>query len=203
MARKTERGSRPRESAKAQGNPTLFLDRDGTINIDMGPRYLSSPEGVKMIPGAGAAVLRARAAGFKISVITNQAGVAKGLTPAGSLPLIHSRIEELIDPAFRFDDIQICAHHPDEKCKCRKPEVGLLEASIKKLEADVSRSFFVGDKCSDLLCANRMGVPAILVLTGHGFEAQAELRDSPELPRPVGIVPSLAEAVELALRLRD
>lgn len=192
---------------KNKANPTLFLDRDGTINVDLGPEYLSDPNRAKLITGAGKAIAKAYKAGFKIVVITNQAGVAKGFTPKESLPIVHRRIEELIAAEaglekFKFDDIRVCMHHPNDKCKCRKPETGMLEESIPAVNADLSRSFFVGDKSSDLICGTQVGLRTILVLTGHGVETQAELQET-TAAKPVGIVPSLTEAVDLAIRLRD
>ena len=167
----------------SKNNPTLFLDRDGTINVDRG--YLRSPEDVILVSGAAEAIVAAKEAGFKIAIITNQAGVAKGVTPREALPLIHERIEKLIClegkvSEFSFDDIRICIHHPDDRCGCRKPEVENLEHSVKKLGSDISRSFFIGDKSSDLLCGKKMGLTPVLVLTGHGPETLAELKE-PEL----------------------
>jgi D-glycero-D-manno-heptose 1,7-bisphosphate phosphatase len=187
-----------------QNKFALFLDRDGTVNVDMGPGYLNDPTGTKLIGGAGRAIVRAKNAGFAIAIITNQAGVAKGITKEESLPLIHRRLEELIAaeagvPEFKFDDIRICMHHPDEKCGCRKPETEMLEASIKKLGVDPARSFFVGDKVSDIVCGQRLGMRTILVLTGHGMESQAELRE-PGLAQPTAVVASITEAVEHAIQ---
>ena len=96
---------------KENSSPVLFLDRDGTINVDMGSDYLNSPEKTKLIPGAGSGIIKAKKAGFKIAVITNQAGIAKGKTPKDALPLIHSRLEELIAQeaqveGYHFDDIR-------------------------------------------------------------------------------------------------
>ncbi|MEW6056196.1 MAG: HAD family hydrolase [Bdellovibrionota bacterium] len=191
----------------SKNHPTLFLDRDGTVNIDIGPRYINDPKDASLIPGAAQAIIRARDAGFKIALVTNQAGVAKGFTAKENLPIVHRRIEELIRQEsgvsrFAFDDIQVCVHHPDERCKCRKPETQMLEASIGKLGTEIERSFFVGDKSSDLICAHRMGMRSILVRTGHGNETAEELSSLPGI-EPVGIVPTLAEAVDLAIRLRD
>jgi histidinol-phosphate phosphatase family protein len=192
---------------KTAKNPVLFLDRDGTINIDLGPQYISDPLQARLIPGAGKAIVRAAGHGFKIAVITNQAGVAKGHTPKEALPGIHKRIEGLIAEEagvsqFQFDDVRVCTHHPDEKCACRKPGVQLLEESIKELNADPGRSFFVGDKMSDLVCASRGGVRPILVLTGHGFETEAELKMAGrDAVKTAGIVKTLTEAVDLAAKL--
>lgn len=188
-------------------NSVLFLDRDGTINIDMGPEYLSDPAKVQLIEGAGKAIIKAKKAGFKIAIITNQAGVAKGKTPKEALPLIHKRLEAMIAEEagvkdFAFDDIRICMHHPDDKCACRKPGVKMLEEAMEKLHADLGDSFFVGDKDTDILCANRMHIRSILVRTGHGTATEIELDGMP-LAGLVGAVDSLTDAVELAIRLRD
>lgn len=188
-------------------NSVLFLDRDGTINVDMGPEYLSDPTLAELIPGAGIAIVNAKKAGFKIAVITNQAGIAKGRTPAEALPLIHKRLEDLIAAEagienFQFDDIRFCPHHPDEKCRCRKPEIQMLEESIEKLNADIGESFFVGDKDSDIMCANRMKMRSILVRTGHGTQTEIDL-DGMTLAGMVGAVDTLTEAVELALKMRS
>lgn len=187
------------------GTPVLFLDRDGTVNVDMGKSYLNHPDKTLLIPGAGRAILKAKNAGFKIGIITNQAGVAKGFTPKENLPLIHQKLEGLIAREagvsdFRFDDIRMCMHHPDEKCRCRKPEVQMLEEAIAALNADVKRSFFIGDKETDLLCGDRLGVRSILVRTGNGAEAERLLPTLPKMNHFLGVADSLTEAVELALR---
>lgn len=186
-------------------SPVLFLDRDGTLNIDIGPKYVSEPHEMLLIPGAGKATVAARKAGFKIAMITNQAGVAKGLTRPDAFPAIHRRLEELIareagEKDFRFDDIRVCMHHPNDQCSCRKPGHTNLLDSMALLEADPERSFFVGDRETDLICAKRAGVRAILVRTGHGAKVEADLAKWPEAD-PVGVVDSLAQAVELAIRL--
>lgn len=187
--------------------PVLFLDRDGTVNVDLITEYLSTIEKAKLIPGSGRAIVRARDAGFKVSIITNQAGVAKGLTPKEALPVLHRYFEQLIaaeaglpEGKFRFDDIRVCMHHPDEKCKCRKPGIQMVEESAKRLNADLSRSFFIGDRETDLACAHAAGVRSILVRTGHGQRTEGLLADI-EPVRPLRVVPSLTEAVEFAIAL--
>ncbi len=179
-------------------NKVLFLDRDGTINVDLMGQYVSTVEEVKLIPNAAKAILKAKNAGFKISVITNQAGIAKGLILKEQISLIHRKIETLIATEcelqdFIFDDIQICPHHPDDQCKCRKPKTGLLEASIQKLSADIQNSFFIGDTLGDIQCAKRMGIKSILVLTGHGETTRNELL--PEHAQPEHLSKDLLEAI--------
>lgn len=191
---------------KSSKRPVLFLDRDGTINVDIGPEYISRPEQLKLIPGVAKAIVAAVKAGFGVAVLTNQAGVAKGKTPAEALPIVHRHLEKLVASEaglsdFRFDDLRVCMHHPNDRCQCRKPETHMLEESIMMLGADVARSFFVGDKMSDLQCATRVGMRSILVLTGHGRETEAECREPDAKAKPAGVVPTLTEAVSLATEL--
>lgn len=188
-------------------NAVLFLDRDGTINIDIGPKYVSDPSQILLIPGAGHAIVAAQKAGFKIGIITNQAGVAKGFTKPEAFARIHARLEQLIAQeaqvgSFKFDDIRICMHHPDEKCRCRKPQSQMLEEALSTLDADKERSFFIGDKETDLMCARRGGIRSILVRTGHGSKVEVALASFPDAD-PSGVVDALPQAVELAIRLRN
>ncbi|MGE4231699.1 MAG: D-glycero-alpha-D-manno-heptose-1,7-bisphosphate 7-phosphatase [Bacteriovoracia bacterium] len=180
----------------------VFLDRDGTINIDKG--YIKHPDEVELISGVSEALERAKKAGFLLSIITNQAGVAKGITPKEQLPKIHNKIETLISRAqkeipFAFDDIQICTHHPDDKCQCRKPNTKLVEQSIEKLQVDPERSYFIGDKYSDLLCATRLNIKPILVSTGHGRISEPEVKHS-EIAKKVVFVKDLSSAIDWILK---
>ena len=182
--------------------PTLFLDRDGTINVDLMHEYLSHPDQMQLIPKSGQAICRAQNNGFKIAIVTNQAGVAKGLTDAKNFPAIHDRLADLIaaegkQKKFTFDDIQICPHHPQENCTCRKPQIGMLEKAAKNLNSDLKYSFFIGDRETDLLCAQKFNLSSILVLTGHGVKTKQQL-ESLNL-QPSFIANDLDSAVEYCL----
>jgi len=189
--------------------PVLFLDRDGTINVDMGSGYLNTVEDTKLIPGVGRAIVRGQSAGFKIAIVTNQAGVAKGITPRENLPKIHQHLEQLIAveaqvQSFSFDHVQICMHKPDDLCKCRKPETDMVRWGIEALSADVSCSFFIGDKLTDIICGNRMGLRTILVMTGHGSAEVSQVGKTSvyaEFATPTHSVTSLSEAIDIAIGL--
>lgn len=184
-------------------NPVLFLDRDGTINVDLGggDRYVSKPEMIEMIPNAAQAILLAKEAGFKIALITNQAGIAKGITQASAMPLIHSHMEQLIHPDFQFDDIQVCPHKPENHCLCRKPRTKLLEDSVKQLNADISKSWFIGDHIRDLQTAAGLKIKSILVRTGNGSKYEQEALNAEASIRPKFIANDLHEAVRWILAL--
>lgn len=170
----------------------VFLDRDGTLIEEV--NYLSSPEQVRLIPGADAAVRRLNAAGALVVVVTNQAGVARGFFPESRVGEVHAHLSALLaERGARVDAYFYCPHHPTEglgayrvACGCRKPEPGLLLAAARALDIDLARSWMIGDKLCDAEAGAAAGCRAILVRTGHGSE----------LPSDVG-VPDLAAAVDV------
>ena len=152
----------------------VFLDRDGTLNED--PGYLSHPEGLVLFPGARDGLVRLKRAGFVLIIISNQSGVARGLIPLGSLPRIHQRLNEMLGPDAAVDDFELCTHHPDEDCACRKPKPKLLLDAALRLDLDLARSWIVGDRRSDLDSGRNAGLRGtVLVRTGHGADEEKEL----------------------------
>jgi UDP-glucose 4-epimerase len=152
----------------------VFLDRDGTINED--PGYLSDPAKLKLLPGVDRALARLRQAGFKLVVISNQSGVNRGIIPAGMLEQVHARLSELLAPAGGgIDRFELCVHRPDENCECRKPKPRLILDATQALGLDLSRSYMVGDKLSDLQAGRAAGCSAsALVRTGDGARTERE-----------------------------
>src|SRR5690349_3928969 len=152
----------------------IFIDRDGTLNEDIG--YISSPDELILYPWAGEAVRLINRSRFKAILITNQSGVARGLYTEQILGEIHSRmLDQLAKESARIDAIYYCPHHPrigDEhyrvSCDCRKPNIGMLAAASREHDIDLSRSFVIGDKSSDMRLAEKAGARAALVLTGYG-----------------------------------
>ena len=181
--------------------PAVFLDRDGTLIRE--EHYLSRPEQVSLLPGAAAAVRTLNEAGMPVVVVTNQAGVARGIFPESRIAEVHARLADLLAvEGARVDAFYHCPHHPSANidayrcdCECRKPRPGLLRTAARELGLDLSRSWMVGDKRSDLEAGAAAGCRTVLVRTGYG----AEVGDG--LPaaalRLVGVVDDLAAAVEL------
>ena len=183
--------------------PTVFLDRDGTINEDVG--YLNAVDRLVFIPGALDAIRLLSRAGYQIAIVTNQAGVALGLIDEQVLDALHARIDERIRLAGgRVDGWFVCPHHttgPVEKfridCDCRKPKAGLFEQAFKALPVDKSRSVYIGDKASDMDAARAAGLPGILVRTGYG-EGEL-LRLNGRVPGAAIVAANLAEAASRIL----
>lgn len=153
---------------------TVFLDRDGTLNPD--PGYISSPEQFELFPGVAAALARLTRAGARLVVVTNQSGIGRGLLAPADLEAIHAKLRRLLlEAGASLDAIYVCPHHPDERCRCRKPETGMVDQAVGELGIDLSRSYLIGDHAKDMELAKRVGVKRVWVTTSdHGVGAQTE-----------------------------
>ena len=152
----------------------VFLDRDGTVNEEVG--YVNHLERFTLLPRVGEAIRLLNQNGLKAVVITNQSGVARGYFPESLVHLVHQKMQDLLKKdGAHLDGIYYCPHHPDvgappyrQKCRCRKPEPGLIEEAVKELNLDLRSSYMIGDRGVDIEFAHRVGAKGILVLTGYG-----------------------------------
>ncbi len=154
----------------------VFLDRDGVINRDS-PAYIKSWREFEFLPGSLDALRLLHASGWRVIVVTNQSALARRLISQGALETIHRRMQRAVaGHGGRIADIFFCPHLPGEGCACRKPKTGMLEAAARKHDVDLGAAAMVGDSAKDILCARRAGVArAVLVRTGNGIQAEAEL----------------------------
>lgn len=135
--------------------PALFLDRDGTLIVDTG--YPRDPDAVVLLDGAAAA-LRALPAEVALVIVSNQSGLARGLITPAEAAAVAARVEErFAAEGVRFAGVYTCPHGPDDSCRCRKPEPGMLLDAAAELGLDLARSIIVGDKPSDLEAGARAG----------------------------------------------
>ncbi len=158
-----------KNSAPSKNNliPAVFLDRDGVINVDSG--YVYKREDLKLLPGVAKGIRRLKELGYQIFVITNQSGVARGMFTMADVDAFHEALKkELGKEGASVDDVFICPHHPEGKvaayaiaCSCRKPGTGLIEQACEKYPIDRSKSFLVGDKDSDIACAEKAHIHGI------------------------------------------
>lgn len=154
--------------------PAVFLDRDGTVNEQMG--YINHISRFHLLPGAAAAIRMLNRQGIPVVVVSNQSGLARGYFPEELLEEVHRKMNLLLAEQGAFlDGIYICPHHPQasvaryrQACSCRKPGTGLLVRAAEELGLDLAASFLVGDRWSDIECAVRAGCTPVLVLTGYG-----------------------------------
>lgn len=161
------------------GRPAIFVDRDGTLIEER--EYLSRPEDVRLLPGAATAIDDLRLAGFACVMITNQSGLGRGWFTEGNLDQVHQElIRQLALAGSHLDGIYVCPHaptsadtgiieHPD-----RKPGPGLLFKAARELSLDLSASWMIGDKLSDVLAGRNAGCRGnLLVRSGHPLPAEA------------------------------
>jgi len=161
-------------SANRPLRPAVFLDRDGTINEQMG--YINHITRFQLLPGVEEAIRILNEHYLPVVVVTNQSGLARGYFPETLLDEVHQEMCHLLAlEGAHIDGLYVCPHHPEAKekrfrvdCTCRKPKTGLLEQAAADLRLDLRRSFVVGDRWSDLRCGAAVGATTILVLTGYG-----------------------------------
>ncbi|KON64240.1 D-glycero-alpha-D-manno-heptose-1,7-bisphosphate 7-phosphatase [Komagataeibacter europaeus] len=158
---------------RSEHDPGAFLDRDGVINVDIG--YPHRPEDFRFIEGAPEAIRQLNRHGYKVIVVTNQSGVARGLFDEAAVEHFHNHMcAELARHDAFIDAIYMCPYHPDgqvERYRAdhpdRKPGPGMILRAQKDYHIDLSRSFMIGDKESDMKAAQAAGVPGYLFKGGN------------------------------------
>jgi D-glycero-D-manno-heptose 1,7-bisphosphate phosphatase len=144
--------------------PALFLDRDGTINVDT--VHVSHPDTVRLIPGAAAAIARVNAAGVPVIVISNQSGIGRGLFTVEEYERVRARIDELLAAeGAHVLATYYCPHSPGtgQECECRKPRPALYRQAAAEHGLDLARSWYVGDRLRDIEPARTFGGRGVLV----------------------------------------
>ncbi len=176
-----------------------FLDRDGTINEDVG--HITDPGRFELIPGSVDAMNRLRDAGFLLPLITNQAGVGRGLMTEQQLNRVLDAFQDLLKTeGTHLDGVYYCPHHPEEAkgayrkvCDCRKPGPELLLRAARDLDVDLEQSYMIGDHWSDVEAGLAAGCEAILLRTGHGRQ-EIEKQTKDQLGRTAYVAENLADA---------
>ncbi|GAB4299675.1 MAG: D-glycero-beta-D-manno-heptose 1,7-bisphosphate 7-phosphatase [Desulfuromonadia bacterium] len=158
----------------AGGRPGVFLDRDGTINEDLG--YVHTVDRFILLPGVREAIRRLNLVGIPVVVVTNQSGIGRGMYSEEEMHTLHRHLDLLLQEKGAWvDGYLFCPHHPTDahppyrrECDCRKPAPGLLREGAERFGLDLGRSFMVGDKVADMNAARAAGCHPVLVRTGHG-----------------------------------
>ena len=186
-------------------NRAVFIDRDGTISEEVG--YINHVSRFRIFQYSVEAVKMLNQAGWLAIVITNQAGVARGYFTEDMIKAVHKQLKaDLERGGARLDAIYYCAHHPSVgeppyrfDCNCRKPKPGLIQRAAADLDIDLSQSWMIGDRYSDIELAHNAGIHSALVLSGYGrgeWEHQrSEWNYEPEL-----VSEDLREAVQQIVR---
>ncbi len=181
--------------------PAVFLDRDGTIIKQV--ELLHRATDVKLLPGAAKAVKAMNKLGYLTVIVTNQPVVARGISTPKEVDQIHALlIGRLGKSGAKIDAVYYCPHHSEAtlkkyrlRCKCRKPEIGMILDAAKKYGIDLKKSFMVGDSTRDTQAGNRAKLRTILVKTGHGGKDVWQFKSKPDF-----VVKNLSEAIRIIKR---
>jgi len=146
-------------------NRAVFLDRDGTMAVDVS--YCCRPEDFELFPATARAIKLLNEHGYKVIVITNQSGVARGYFTEDMLSLIHRKmLKQLGEEDAHIDGIYYCPHHPDDNCECRKPKPKMVLQAVDEHDIDPEQSFVVGDKPQDIQLGQNVGCRTVLIPSG-------------------------------------
>ena len=154
-----------------------FLDRDGTIIEDK--NFLKIPEEIEFFPGSFEAIKILRKLRYKIVVISNQSGIGRGILTEEMVKKVNDRfMQRLKENDASVDALYFCPHHPEDHCRCRKPETGMIEKAVIELSLDLKDAVVIGDHWVDIKLGKNIGAKTVLVLTGRGKNELEELKDT-------------------------
>ena len=152
-------------------NKVLFIDRDGTLNVEPDDHQVDDLGKVQLVSGVMPALLALKDAGFRFVMVSNQDGLGTASFPTEDFELPHGHILGLFESqGIRFDDVFICPHFAEDECGCRKPRTGLVSRYLAATDIDLSSSAVIGDRDTDLALAENIGVRGFLVDPGRGYE---------------------------------
>ena len=187
------------ESHQNKKNKCIFLDRDGVLNKDIG--YLKSPDQLIILQGVIKALKKLKEAGFLLIIVTNQSGIAKGFFYEDDLKKVHNALLAIFEKNnIYIDDVFYCPHHKDGtvepyniSCDCRKPDTKMIKDGAIKYNIDLSKSYLVGDKDTDIQLAINAGLKSFCV--------ENDIYEYDETIVPDYKVKNLSEAAEIIINL--
>ncbi|MBU0614627.1 MAG: HAD family hydrolase [Nanoarchaeota archaeon] len=173
-------------------NKAVFLDRDGTINIDEG--YTYKTEDLEFYDDVFESLKKL--SHFKLFIVTNQSGIGRGYYSYEDFKRFNDKLVlALSENGINIEKTYCCPHSPEENCDCRKPNIRYLKEAEKEFDIDLKRSWVIGDHPHDVTLGKNAGARSIYLLTGHGQKHREDLSAKPEL-----IANSLSEAAEFIIQ---
>lgn len=179
------KSERPKQKA-------VFIDRDGTLIEEV--NFLSRLEDLQIFPYTGEAIRLLKEAGFLIVVVTNQSGIGRKIFEESAMRQIH----ETLQADLSLDAFYFCPHLPTDGCRCRKPNLGMIESAQSDFEIDLENSWIIGDKAIDVETGFNAKIKTALVLTGYGKKAVRELKKTPDV-----VAENLLKAVEVIAKSEE
>lgn len=172
--------------------PAVFIDRDGTINEQMG--YVNHISRFVLLPGTAEGIRLLNRHQYLAIIVSNQSGVARGYFPMELIDRVHAHMKDLLaKEGANIDGIFFCPHYPrgnvpeySVECDCRKPRTGLVQKACEEFDIDMKNSYVIGDRCSDIELAERSNLQGIMVTTGYGLgDIEYVLPHKPFKPRHI------------------
>jgi len=169
----------------------IFLDRDGVINIEK--NYLYKIEDFEFVDGVFETLSHLQSLGYKLFIITNQSGIGRGYYSLDDFNLLTKWMKkEFENSNIIISQVELCPHSPNDGCNCRKPKIGMIDNILKNHNIDLEKSWLIGDKSSDIKCANNAKIAnTIQVKSGHDFDEEESISDY--------ICPSIKEVKSIIL----
>ncbi|MCX5786358.1 MAG: HAD-IIIA family hydrolase [Elusimicrobia bacterium] len=181
---------------KTTPKPAAFIDRDGTLTRDRAGIYVTETAGLKLYVRAARALRLLADKGYRLIVLTNQSGVARGYMSLECAKAINLRLKKLLkEKGARLDAVYFCPHGPDAGCSCRKPRTGLVREALKDFRTDLKASIVIGDKASDMQMAKKSGITPLFVTTGQG---RGQLKKHPAALKGVSVFRDILSAARSA-----
>jgi D-glycero-D-manno-heptose 1,7-bisphosphate phosphatase len=200
----------PIAKSSSNASPAVFLDRDGVLIEDAD--LVTRTQDVRLLPGVPHSVRSLKAEGYQLIVVSNQTVVARGLATEAEVQAVNSYLNRLLEEAAesRLDAFYFCPHHPKATlvqyrvaCDCRKPRAGMLLQAAREWSLDLTASFMVGDRITDIIAGARAGCRTVLVQTGRHLAPPIETVETVDLSvKPNHVCADLAGATEWILEAK-
>ena len=169
---------------------TVFIDRDGTLIEEV--NFLHRVEDLRFFDYTDEAVKLLKDNGFLVIVATNQSGIGRGIYTENQMHDVHKAIQNRLTE--KVDAFYFCPHLPDEGCRCRKPNLGMIEQACEDFPIDLSESWMIGDKVLDVDLGHHANIKTALVKTGYGKKDEKKLVNKPDI-----IAETLIDAVQFII----
>lgn len=179
---------------KAVLSKAVFVDRDGTLNVEDG--YITDPSIILLYSDTSAVLKKFSLQGYLVIIISNQSAIGRELMTEDQFESVNQALwDQLRQSNSGYDALYFCPHTPDDECECRKPKPGLILQAAVDFDIDLSTSYMIGDKLSDIEAGQRAGCNTVLVLTGKGAEVKEMIERDRLLTQPDTIQASLSDAL--------
>lgn len=167
----------------------FLFDRDGTLNIDTG--YINNPDEMKLFPSVPEVLRELKEKNYLIFILSNQSGIGRGLISPTEYRKVHEKCISLLGNGI-IDDVLFCPHRPEQECNCRKPGTLLLEVIDDQYQIDWTKSYFVGDKKTDILCGKNFNMKTVLVANELNTTPQQNQERDDRGAHPDIVIPSIS-----------